>query len=104
NGGTWNEGTRNEGTRNEGTRNEGTRNEGTRNDRNEGTRNEGTQHEGLLPGDARTVRARLWLAGAAATGLAAGLELLGVGAPSRLLPNLDSDRSHAGQRTDHEGM
>ena len=79
---------------------EGTRNEGTR---NEGTRNEGTQHEGL-PGDARTVRARLWLAGAAAAGLAAGLELLGVGAPSRLLPNLDPDRSRAGQRTDHEGM
>ena len=41
-------------------------------------------HCSELPGDARTVRARLWLAGAAATGLAAGLELLGVGAPSRL--------------------
>ena len=67
---------------------DGDRNEGAR---NEGARNEGTQHEGL-PGDARTVRARLWLAGAAASGLAAGLELLGVGAPSRLLPNLDPDR------------
>jgi arginyl-tRNA synthetase len=51
--------------------------------RPDGTRNDGTQHGGL-PGDARTVRARLWLAGAAAAGLAAGLELLGVGAPSRL--------------------
>ena len=37
-----------------------------------------------LPGDDRTVRARLWLAGAAAVGLATGLELLGVGAPERL--------------------
>jgi diaminopimelate decarboxylase len=38
-----------------------------------------------LPRDACTIRARLWLAGAAATGLAAGLELLGVNAPDRLL-------------------
>jgi arginyl-tRNA synthetase len=30
------------------------------------------------------VRARLWLTGAAAAGLAAGLELLGVSAPGRL--------------------
>jgi arginyl-tRNA synthetase len=37
-----------------------------------------------LPGDAWTVRARLWLTGAAATGLAAGLGLLGVSAPERL--------------------
>ena len=36
------------------------------------------------PGDARTVRARLWLAAAAAAGLAAGLELFGVAAPDRL--------------------
>jgi len=36
------------------------------------------------PGDARTVRARLWLAAAAAAGLAAGLELFGVTAPDRL--------------------
>jgi arginyl-tRNA synthetase len=36
------------------------------------------------PGDARTGRARLWLAGAAAAGLAAGLGLLGVSAPDRL--------------------
>jgi len=35
-------------------------------------------------GDARTVRARLWLAAAAAAGLAAGLELFGVAAPDRL--------------------
>ena len=41
-------------------------------------------HRDGLPGDARTVRARLWLTRAAATGLAAGLALLGVGAPSRL--------------------
>lgn len=45
-------------------------------------------HEGARgagrPGDARTVRARLWLTGAAATGLAAGLGLLGVSAPDRL--------------------
>jgi arginyl-tRNA synthetase len=44
---------------------------------------EGTRGAGL-PGDARTVRARLWLTGAAATGLAAGLGLLGVSAPDRL--------------------
>ncbi len=31
-----------------------------------------------------TVRARLWLAAAAAAGLAAGLELFGVAAPDRL--------------------
>jgi arginyl-tRNA synthetase len=37
-----------------------------------------------LPGDARTVRARLWLTEAAAAGLAAGLGLLGVSAPDRL--------------------
>jgi len=30
------------------------------------------------------VRARLWLAGAAAAGLAAGLDLIGVSAPGRL--------------------
>ena len=36
------------------------------------------------PGDARTVRARLWLASAAAAALAAGLELFGVAAPDRL--------------------
>ena len=36
------------------------------------------------PCDARTVRARLWLAAAAAAGLAAGLELFGVAAPDRL--------------------
>ena len=36
------------------------------------------------PGDARTVRARLWLAAAAAAGLAAGVELFGVTAPDRL--------------------
>ncbi len=36
------------------------------------------------PGDVRTVRARLWLAAAAAAGLAAGLELFGVAAPDRL--------------------
>jgi arginyl-tRNA synthetase len=36
------------------------------------------------PGDAHTVRARLWLAAAAAAGLAAGLELFGVAAPDRL--------------------
>ena len=46
------------------------------------------EHDGAeragLPGDDRTVRARLWLAGAAAAGLATGLELLGVGAPERL--------------------
>ncbi len=41
-------------------------------------------HRDGLPGDARTVRARLWLTRAAATGLAAGLALLGVGAPGRL--------------------
>jgi arginyl-tRNA synthetase len=45
-------------------------------------------HEGARgtgrPGDARTVRARLWLTGAAAAGLAAGLGLLGVSAPDRL--------------------
>jgi arginyl-tRNA synthetase len=41
-------------------------------------------HHSELPGGARTVRARLWLAGAVAAGLAAGLELLGVGAPNRL--------------------
>jgi|SRR5271166_350808 len=84
---------------------DGAQHDGVQHDgaQNEGTRKEGTQPEGL-PGDARTVRARLWLAGAAATGLAAGLELLGVGAPSRLLPDLDPDRSRAGQRTDHEGM
>ena len=82
--GAQHEGARTEGARTEGaergTRNEGTRTEGTR---TEGTRNAGTRNQGL-PGDARTVRARLWLAGAAATGLAAGLELLGVGAPSRM--------------------
>ncbi len=44
---------------------------------------DGARRDGL-PGDARTVRARLWLTRAAATGLAAGLTLLGVGAPSRL--------------------
>ena len=44
---------------------------------------DGARRDGL-PGDARTVRARLWLTRAAATGLAAGLALLGVGAPSRL--------------------
>jgi arginyl-tRNA synthetase len=44
---------------------------------------DGTHHS-ELPGDAQTVRARLWLAGAVAAGLAAGLELLGVGAPGRL--------------------
>ncbi len=103
--GTQHEGTRNDGTQHEGTRNDGTQHEGTQHEgtRNGGTRNGGTRHEGL-PGDAHTVCARLWLAGAAAAGLAAGLELLGVGAPSRLLPNLDPDRSRAGQRTDHEGM
>jgi len=36
------------------------------------------------PGDARTVRARLWLAAAAAAELAAGLEFFGVTAPDRL--------------------
>ncbi len=36
------------------------------------------------PGDVRTVRARLWLAAAAAVGLAAGLVLFGVAAPDRL--------------------
>jgi len=36
------------------------------------------------PGDAGTVRARLWLAAAAAAGLAAGLELFDVAAPDRL--------------------
>ena len=36
------------------------------------------------PGEARTVRARLWLAAAATAGLAAGLELFGVAAPDRL--------------------
>jgi arginyl-tRNA synthetase len=36
------------------------------------------------PGDVRTVCARLWLAAAAAAGLAAGLELFGVAAPDRL--------------------
>ncbi|HEY4463269.1 MAG TPA: DALR anticodon-binding domain-containing protein [Streptosporangiaceae bacterium] len=45
-------------------------------------------HEGARdtgrPEDARTVRARLWLTGAAAAGLAAGLGLLGVSAPDRL--------------------
>jgi arginyl-tRNA synthetase len=49
----------------------------------DGARPDGT-HRSELPGDARTVRARLWLAGAVAAGLAAGLELLGVGAPDRL--------------------
>ena len=44
---------------------------------------DGARRDGL-PGDARTVRARLWLTRAAATGLAAGLTLLGVDAPSRL--------------------
>ena len=48
-----------------------------------GARPDGTHHS-ELPGEARTVRARLWLAGAVAAGLAAGLELLGVGAPDRL--------------------
>ena len=48
----------------------------------DGARRDGTR--GARPADACTVRARLWLAGAAAAGLAAGLELLGVGAPSRL--------------------
>jgi diaminopimelate decarboxylase len=38
-----------------------------------------------LPPDACTTAARLWLTGAAAAGLAAGLELLGVSAPDRLL-------------------
>jgi arginyl-tRNA synthetase len=45
-------------------------------------------HEGARdtgrPGDARTAAARLWLTGAAAAGLAAGLGLLGVSAPDRL--------------------
>ena len=49
----------------------------------DGARPDGA-HRSELPGDARTVRARLWLAGAVAAGLAAGLELLGVGAPDRL--------------------
>ena len=44
---------------------------------------DGARRDGL-PGDARTLRARLWLTRAAATGLAAGLMLLGVDAPSRL--------------------
>ena len=87
----------------DGDQHEGAWTEGAEGARTDGARNEETQHEGL-PGDARTVRARLWLAGAAASGLAAGLDLLGVGAPSRLLPNLDPDRSRAGQRTDYEGM
>jgi arginyl-tRNA synthetase len=49
----------------------------------DGAERDGPRREGL-PGDDRTVRARLWLAGAAAVGLATGLELLGVGAPERL--------------------
>ena len=69
----------------------------------DGAQHEGAQHDGR-PGDARTVCARLWLAGAAAAGLATGLELLGVGAPSRLLPDLDPRPAPPGQRTDHEGM
>jgi arginyl-tRNA synthetase len=44
-----------------------------------------------LPRDARTAADRLWLAGAAAAGLAAGLELLGVSAPSRLLSDRQLD-------------
>ncbi len=36
------------------------------------------------PERGHVVRARLWLTGAAAAGLAAGLTLLGVGAPGRL--------------------
>jgi arginyl-tRNA synthetase len=56
-------------------------------------RNAEAPHSGAWPGEARhagrrgdvrTVRARLWLAAAAAAGLAAGLELFGVAAPDRL--------------------
>jgi diaminopimelate decarboxylase len=54
-----------------------------------------------LPGDARTVRARLWLTGAAATGLASGLGLLGVSAPCRLLS--DDNWIPRGDSPDHEG-
>ena len=44
----------------------------------------GVARDAGRPGDARTVCARLWLAAAAAAGLAAGLELFGVPAPDRL--------------------
>ncbi len=85
----------------DGPQHDGAQHDGAQHD---GTKHDGTQRGGL-PGDARTVRARLWLAGAAATGLATGLELLGVGAPGRLLPvHRPPGPIPRRSTTDHEGM